>query len=78
MEFAVLPCATKEGVTGCLAKNKDMKVSRAGVLIYLNVQSRLDEAIKIAQDYGCEILLHFYPLYMIAGYAKDYMISRRC
>ena len=56
MEFAVLPCATKGGITGCLAQNKDMKVSRNGVLIYLNVQDRLDEAIKIAKDNGCEII----------------------
>ena len=49
MEFAVLPCATKEGITGCLAQNKGMKVSKNGVLIYLNVQNRLDEAIKIAK-----------------------------
>jgi len=56
VEFAVLPCATKGGVTGCLAQSSDTKVSRDGVLIYLNLQDRLDEAIKIAKDNGCEIV----------------------
>ena len=56
IEFAMMPCASKQGVTGCLAKTKETKVSNSGVLIYLNVQGKLDEAVEIAKRYNCKIV----------------------
>ncbi|NRA74085.1 MAG: VOC family protein [Rickettsiales bacterium] len=56
IEIAVIPCAKKNGITGCLAKSKEIKPSKTGILIYLNTQGRLDEAIKIAKKYNCEII----------------------
>jgi len=60
-EFAVLPHAG-ESVSGCLTVSGDNKPSRNGPLIYLNVNGRLDEAVRIAGDSGGEILEPSHPI----------------
>jgi hypothetical protein len=51
MEFGLLPHADKN-VSGCLCKTDENKPSLHGPLIYLNVEGRLDAAIKAAKKGG--------------------------
>jgi len=60
-EFAVLPHAG-DGVSGCLTPSKDNKPSRNGPLVYLSVDGRLDEAVRIAGDSGGEVLEPSHPI----------------
>lgn len=54
-EYAVFPHNENE-VAGCLILNKKFKPSADVVLIYLNMQNKIDEAISIAKDSGCIIV----------------------
>jgi predicted enzyme related to lactoylglutathione lyase len=60
-EFALLP-HPKESVSGCLVVSSDNKPSRTGVLIYLSVNGRLDEAVAMAQANGGEVLKPKHPI----------------
>jgi predicted enzyme related to lactoylglutathione lyase len=60
-EFALLP-HPKDGVSGCLVVSPDNRPSRAGVLIYLSVNGRLDEAVRLAKDNGGEVLQPKHPI----------------
>lgn len=53
--YGLLP-HTENNLSGCLAVCKDNQPSRTGPLIYLSVNGRLDEAVRIAHDSGGEVL----------------------
>lgn len=55
LEFSLLP-HENDNVSGCLCVMEDRKPSQNGPLVYLNTEGRLDDAIKIAQEYGGQIL----------------------
>lgn len=61
VEFSVLPHAGSN-VSGCLTTSSDNKPSRNGPLVYLNVNGRLDEAVRIAGDSGGEVLEPSHPI----------------
>ena len=52
---AVLPGADS-GVSGCLFTKDDEKPSDRGMLVYLNAQGRLDEAISAVESNGGKVL----------------------
>ena len=52
--FAVLPHA--DGVSGCIVVSETMVPSDRGVLVYLNVDGRLDEAEAFVAANGGEVL----------------------
>lgn len=54
-EFGLLP-HTEENVSGCLVVMEDRKPSRDGMLVYLNVEGRLDQAVLEAQKMGGSVL----------------------
>ncbi|WED43945.1 VOC family protein [Legionella cardiaca] len=54
-EFGLLP-HTEDNVSGCLSVMEDRKPSQNGPLVYLNVDGRIDDAIKAAKEQGAEIL----------------------
>lgn len=54
-EFALLP-HDNDNVSGCLCEIPNRKPSKDGALIYLNVEGRLHETIKIVRDLGQEII----------------------
>lgn len=47
---------SKDVIGGCLFKSKDESPSSSGILIYMNVDGRLDEAITVTKDLGGKIL----------------------
>jgi hypothetical protein len=55
MEFGLLPHAN-ENASGCLCQMADNQPSEQGPLVYLNVDGRLDQAIKAARDGGGKVL----------------------
>jgi len=61
MEFAVLP-HVGDGVSGCLVVSTDNKPSRNGPLVYLSVNGRLDEAVRIVGDSGGEVIEPSHPI----------------
>jgi len=54
-KFGLLPHSA-DGVSGCLANGDDNKPSRTGPLIYLSVNGRLDDAVKVVGENGGEVL----------------------
>ncbi len=57
MTFALLPGADSDGVvSGCLFAKDDEKPSDRGMLVYLNAQGRLDEAISAVESNGGKVL----------------------
>ena len=57
MTFALLPGADGDGVvSGCLFTKNDEKPSDHGMLVYLNAQGRLDEAISAVESNGGKVL----------------------
>ncbi len=52
--FAVLPHA--DGVSGCIVVSDTLLPSKQGVLVYLNVDGRLDEAEALVADNGGQVL----------------------
>lgn len=54
-EFGLLP-HTENNVSGCLCVMEDRKPSQNGPLVYLNVEGRLDAAVKAAKENGAQIL----------------------
>jgi len=57
MTFALLPGADSDGVvSGCLFTKDDEKPSNSGLLVYLNAQGRLDEAIAAVESNGGKVL----------------------
>jgi len=62
-EYGLLPGAKDGVVSGCLAPaDQDNQPCRNGPLIYLNVDGRLDEAVRIAGDCGGKILRPPHPI----------------
>ena len=58
MTFALLPGADSDGVvSGCLFAKDDEKPSDRGMLVYLNAQGRLDEAISAVESNGGKVLI---------------------
>jgi len=55
MTIALLPDADS-GVSGCLFTKDDEKPSDRGMLVYLNAQGRLDEAIAAVESSGGKVL----------------------
>jgi len=53
---AVLPCGDGNDVGGCLITKDDEKPSDRGMLVYLNAQGRLDEAIAAVESSGGKVL----------------------
>jgi uncharacterized protein len=53
---AVLPDADSGDVSGCLFTKDGEKPSDRGVLVYLNAQGRLDEAIAAVESSGGKVL----------------------
>lgn len=56
MQFALLP-HYDSGVSGCLYKKDDEKPCDRGIVVYLNVQGRLDEAIAAVSAHGGKIVI---------------------
>ena len=54
MKFAVLD--HKDGNGGCLVPGKEMISSTGGILVYLNVNGRIQDAVAKAEDAGGTIL----------------------
>ena len=54
-EFGLLP-HEDENVSGCLCVIPDRKPSQEGLLVYLNVEGRLTEAVEAARAMGQKIL----------------------
>ena len=54
--IAVLPCADGGDVGGCLFIKDDEKPSDRGMLVYLNAQGRLDEAVSAVESSGGKVL----------------------
>jgi uncharacterized protein len=46
----------ENGISGCLAQMSDNKPSRSGILVYLNVNGRLEKAVEAAKANGGEIV----------------------
>jgi len=61
MEFSVLPHAGNSP-SGCLVVSEDNKPSKSGPLVYLSVDGRLNEAVRIAGDSGGEVLTPPHPI----------------
>lgn len=59
--FAVLAYEPGE-VSGCLVQCENMHPSRDGVLIYLNVQGRLAEAVSRARACGGTVVEDIHPI----------------
>jgi predicted enzyme related to lactoylglutathione lyase len=55
MTFALLP-GYETDVSGCLFVKGDEKPSASGLLIYLNAQGRLDEAVAAVEANGGKVL----------------------
>jgi uncharacterized protein len=55
MAIALLPGYDSD-VSGCLFTKGDEKPSASGLLIYLNAQGRLDEAIAVVEPNGGKVL----------------------
>ena len=55
MTFALLP-SYETDVSGCLFVKDDEKPSSSGLLIYLNAQGRLDEAVAAVEANGGKVL----------------------
>jgi uncharacterized protein len=55
MTIALLPGAESD-VSGCLFVKADEKPSDRGMLVYLNAQGRLDEAISAVESSGGKVL----------------------
>jgi predicted enzyme related to lactoylglutathione lyase len=60
-EFGVLPHAEKN-VSGCIVVASDNKPSRTGPLLYLSVNGRLDEAVRVVAANGGEVLQPKHPI----------------
>ena len=57
MTIGLLPAYDTEGdVSGCLFTKDDERPSATGLLIYLNAQGRLDEAIAVVEPNGGKVL----------------------
>jgi predicted enzyme related to lactoylglutathione lyase len=56
MAFALLPGADSD-VSGCLFMKADERPSDRGVVVYLNAQGRLDEAIAAVEPNGGRVVL---------------------
>ena len=57
MTIALLPGADSDNaVSGCLFTKDDEKPSDRGMLVYLNAQGRLDEAIAAVESTGGKVL----------------------
>lgn len=56
MTFALLPDFDSGDVSGCLFMKDDEKPSDRGMLVYLNAQGRLDEAISAVESNGGKVL----------------------
>jgi predicted enzyme related to lactoylglutathione lyase len=56
MSIGLLPGADSD-VSGCLFTKVDEKPSASGLLIYLNAQGRLDEAVAAVESNGGKVLL---------------------
>lgn len=54
-EFGLLP-HEDENISGCLCVMDDRKPCKDGLLVYLNVEGRLERTVEIAKIAGCEIL----------------------
>lgn len=54
-EFGLLP-HEENNVSGCLCKINDRKPSQNGVLVYLNVEGRLDGAVLQVEKHGGKLL----------------------
>ncbi len=54
-EFGLLP-HPEDNVSGCLCVIPDRKPAKDGLLVYLNVEGRLHQAVKAAREMGQEIL----------------------
>ena len=61
MEFGLLPHAG-ENSSGCLCKTDDNQPSEQGPLIYLNVDGRMDDAIRAVSLNGGKILKEKHPI----------------
>ena len=56
MTIALLPDADSGDVSGCLFTKDDEKPSDRGMLVYLNAQGRLDEAVAAVESSGGKVL----------------------
>ena len=56
MTIALLPDADSGDVSGCLFTQDDEKPSDRGLLVYLNAQGRLDEAVSAVEPSGGKVL----------------------
>ena len=56
MKFAVLPHEGEEGLAGCLAQVEDFVPCTNGILIYLDVDSRIIDATRIARENGGKVI----------------------
>jgi uncharacterized protein len=61
MTIGLLPGAEKE-VSGCLFTKDDEKPSATGLLIYLNAQGRLDQAVAAVEANGGKVILPKQPI----------------
>jgi predicted enzyme related to lactoylglutathione lyase len=61
MSLGLLP-GTDSDVTGCLFKKDDERPSDRGLLVYLNVQGRLDQAVAAVETNGGKVLQPAHPI----------------
>ncbi len=61
MSIGLFPAADTD-VGGCLFTRADEKPSATGMLVYLNAQGRLDEAVAAAESNGGTVLQPAHPI----------------
>jgi predicted enzyme related to lactoylglutathione lyase len=61
MAMGLLPGSDPD-VTGCLYKKDDEQPSDRGLLVYLNAQGRLDEAITAVESHGGKVIQPKHPI----------------
>jgi predicted enzyme related to lactoylglutathione lyase len=61
MAIGLLPGADGD-VSGCLFRREDERPSDRGILVYLNAQGRLDEAIAAVERNGGKVLQAKHPI----------------
>lgn len=60
-EYGLLPHA-EDNVSGCLTPMAGVEPSDQGVLVYLNVQGRTDQAVAAAREHGGAVLEEKKPI----------------
>jgi predicted enzyme related to lactoylglutathione lyase len=53
--MGLLPQVEK-GISGCLAEMEENRPSKTGILIYLNVDGRMEEAVRAVKETGGEVV----------------------